>query len=434
MKSVWCTDASFGRSATIAATISSSSGRNSATTVGHARALHACLWRGAYENGVEIPRAKVTLATGIPEDVCREINLGFRDWKSIRVEDYANREEEGVLPVPKAGEQLYRSGAEARMPPRANCTIRLPGGWLPGDASRMQQTMRVGIIGGGLMGREAASAFGRWFVLDKFPVRAELVAVCDLQDTLLDWFRQVPTVKLLTKSHHELLASADVDVVRGRPAQSPSGDLSRRIARGEGSPGGKSRLVSTSPPRGNDPGRRDGVRPVCPVQFRVPVSPGAQRVIGRWRNPGSSGICSRSGPASARERSGSHEAGELEAPGEVLRRDRRDGRPGHACGPRAAAPGWQPSRVYAQLQKVYTERPDGKREAWLRATLGTMRWCTATCRWTDDVPMRLEMKRLARGRPTPGGWRCWEPMAVRYSTAEPSRSGCSNGRRSVGPR
>src|SRR5258708_38807764 len=77
----------------------------------------------------------------------------------------------------------------------------------------MKQTMRLGIIGGGLMGREAASAFGRWFVLENFPVHAELVAVCDLQDKLLDWFRGVPTVKLLTKDHQELLRSPEVDVV-----------------------------------------------------------------------------------------------------------------------------------------------------------------------------------------------------------------------------
>ena len=62
-------------------------------------------------------------------------------------------------------------------------------------------TVRIGIIGGGLMGREAASAFGRWFALDKFPVRAELTAVCDLQPDLLEWFRQVPSVRLLTQKH-----------------------------------------------------------------------------------------------------------------------------------------------------------------------------------------------------------------------------------------
>ena len=48
------------------------------------------------------------LATGIPEAVCREINLGYRDPKTIRKEEFANREEEGVLLVPKAGENLYR--------------------------------------------------------------------------------------------------------------------------------------------------------------------------------------------------------------------------------------------------------------------------------------------------------------------------------------
>jgi nickel-dependent lactate racemase len=63
---------------------------------------------GTYENGVETPRARVTLATGIPESICREINLGYRDWRSIRVEDFMNRESEGILHVPKAGEQLYK--------------------------------------------------------------------------------------------------------------------------------------------------------------------------------------------------------------------------------------------------------------------------------------------------------------------------------------
>lgn len=63
---------------------------------------------GTYENGVETPRARVTLATGIPEQVCKEINLGYRDWRSIRVEDFMDREAQGILHVPKAGEQLYK--------------------------------------------------------------------------------------------------------------------------------------------------------------------------------------------------------------------------------------------------------------------------------------------------------------------------------------
>jgi nickel-dependent lactate racemase len=63
---------------------------------------------GTFENGVERCRAQVTLATGIPEDVCRKINLGYRDPRSIQPEAFANREDEGVLLVPKAGEMLFQ--------------------------------------------------------------------------------------------------------------------------------------------------------------------------------------------------------------------------------------------------------------------------------------------------------------------------------------
>jgi len=62
---------------------------------------------GTYENGVEKCRVLVTFATGIPEDVCKAINVGYRDPRNIKIEDYANREDEGVLLVPKAGEMLY---------------------------------------------------------------------------------------------------------------------------------------------------------------------------------------------------------------------------------------------------------------------------------------------------------------------------------------
>jgi len=63
---------------------------------------------GTMENGVEKCRVKVTLASQIPRAKCEAINLAYRDPKSIRVEDFASRESEGVLLVPKAGEMLYR--------------------------------------------------------------------------------------------------------------------------------------------------------------------------------------------------------------------------------------------------------------------------------------------------------------------------------------
>ena len=63
---------------------------------------------GTYEGGVERPRINVTLATGIPADECRALNLGYRDPASIDPASFGNREAEGVLLVPKAGEYLYR--------------------------------------------------------------------------------------------------------------------------------------------------------------------------------------------------------------------------------------------------------------------------------------------------------------------------------------
>lgn len=63
---------------------------------------------GTFENGIERPRVLVTVASQIPREVCERINLGYRDPASIDVESFANREDEGVLLVRKAGEHLYR--------------------------------------------------------------------------------------------------------------------------------------------------------------------------------------------------------------------------------------------------------------------------------------------------------------------------------------
>lgn len=68
---------------------------------------------GTYEDGIEQPRVQVTLATAIPEAECRAINLGYRDPDSINPDDWRDREEEGLLLVPNAGEILYRLNAEA---------------------------------------------------------------------------------------------------------------------------------------------------------------------------------------------------------------------------------------------------------------------------------------------------------------------------------
>jgi nickel-dependent lactate racemase len=63
---------------------------------------------GRFESGVEYPRARVTLASRISAADCQRLALGYSDPATIKLEDWQEREAEGILFVPKAGETLYR--------------------------------------------------------------------------------------------------------------------------------------------------------------------------------------------------------------------------------------------------------------------------------------------------------------------------------------
>ena len=76
------------------------------------------------------------------------------------------------------------------------------------------QTIKFGIIGCGLMGREFASASARWCHLPDVDARPEIVAVCDTSDAMLKWFRDnFASVKQFTSDYHELLANPEVEAV-----------------------------------------------------------------------------------------------------------------------------------------------------------------------------------------------------------------------------
>jgi nickel-dependent lactate racemase len=58
------------------------------------------------EQAVETPRIRVTLSTGIPRDLCAQINLGYLDPTGVRPEEWSDAE--GTKVVPRAGEMLFR--------------------------------------------------------------------------------------------------------------------------------------------------------------------------------------------------------------------------------------------------------------------------------------------------------------------------------------
>jgi nickel-dependent lactate racemase len=63
---------------------------------------------GLMENGVEKPNVRVTLASKISKEDCAQLNLGYLDPAKIDLDEWRDREDEGILYVPKAGEILYR--------------------------------------------------------------------------------------------------------------------------------------------------------------------------------------------------------------------------------------------------------------------------------------------------------------------------------------
>ncbi len=71
---------------------------------------------GTYREGIEEPRIQVVLATGVPRERCERICLGYLDPDGIDLSDWIDREDEGILVVPRAGEMLYRLASERDAP------------------------------------------------------------------------------------------------------------------------------------------------------------------------------------------------------------------------------------------------------------------------------------------------------------------------------
>lgn len=283
-----------------------------------------------------------------------------------------------------------------------------------------RKKVSVGIIGGGLMGREMASAFARWCALTEVEVQPELVAVADPSEAARDWFRALPGVRLITADYRDLLADSGVEVVYVAVPHQLHESLYLAVLEA-----GKDLLAEkpfgidlASARRIAGAAERSGLFVRCSSEF--PFLPGAQAIMA-YLNSGQIGRI-------LEVTSGFHHASDLDPAKKAnwKRLAETCGEIGvlgdlglHACHLPLRL-GWQPISVYAQLQKGYPERPDGEGgmtacDTWDNAALHT--WVEAS---QGAFPLRLEMKRLAPGetntwffeaRGTEGG--------IRFSTKEP---------------
>ena len=285
------------------------------------------------------------------------------------------------------------------------------------------QPLRFGIIGGGLMGREIACALGRWFALtDEAVPPAELVAVCDLNPAARDWFSRVPTVKQRTDSAEELLANPDVDAVYVALPHNLHEEFYLKTLRA-----GKDLLAEK--PFGIDERAAQNVRDEANKLGRfvrcsseLPFFPGGQRV---WK--------ALSGNLESLGRileihAGFHHSSDL-APTKAANWKRQN----VTCGENgvlndlgmhvAHLPlrlGWKPRTVYAQLQKGFPTRPDGRGGQTVCDTWDNALLHCDTQIGGKTVPMRWEMKRMA---PTETNTWFIEVLGttggIRFSTKQP---------------
>ncbi len=266
------------------------------------------------------------------------------------------------------------------------------------------RTIRFGIIGAGMMGREFASAAARWLHLPDMTVRPEIVAVCNrtLDTPRIDWFRRnVPTLMQVTSDYRELLDNPNVEAVYiAVPHHLHEEFYTATLEAGKHLMGEK--------PFGIDRPANEGImaavraHPDCFVRCasQFIFFPAVQR-IGRMLETGAFGQI-------IEVNAGFLHGSDLN-PNKPINWKRMVGYNGaygvmgdlgpHVCVVPFRA-GWVPRNVRAVLSNIVRERPDGKgamvpSDTWDNATL----LCEACDPVSNNVfPLTLRMERIAPGQ------------------------------------
>jgi len=63
---------------------------------------------GIMNHGIEIPNVRVALASKIPPEDCKRLNLNYIDPLTINKKDWKDQEDEGTINIQKASELLCK--------------------------------------------------------------------------------------------------------------------------------------------------------------------------------------------------------------------------------------------------------------------------------------------------------------------------------------
>ena len=286
------------------------------------------------------------------------------------------------------------------------------------------ETVKFGIIGCGLMGKEFAGAAGRWSHLNEECPAPEIIAVCDANPSALEWFkRRVASVHYTYTDYHELLNNPEIEAVYcAVPHVLHKQIYVDIIESGKHFMGEK--------PFGMDQDANAAILEACArhpesvirCASEFPFYPACQRLI-RWVNEGKTGRI-------LEVRAGLNHSSDMD-PMKPINWKRVIGINGeYGCMGDLGIHtehvpfrlGWIPRNVCARLYNYITERPDGNGnmvpcETWDNATL----LCSAQDRMGTQFPMTLEMKRMK-----PGATNDWYlevygmQSSVKFSTDDPN--------------
>jgi len=288
----------------------------------------------------------------------------------------------------------------------------------------MSRKVRFGIAGMGLMGKEFASAVARWCHLsDDLPVPV-LTGICETSNPATrEWIKTYFSNAVLYTSLDKMLSSVEIDAVYcAVPHHLHESFYTRIIKAGKHLLGEK--------PFGIDKKANEAILEACREHPEVivrcssefPYFPAMKKMI-QWLEEHRYGQI-------IEVRAGFHHSSDLDLNKPINWKRMAEFNGEYGCMGDLGMHtfhvpfrmGWKPKSVYADLQKIVKERPDGK---------GNMVPCTTwdnavlTCRaddpYTDkEFSMVFEMKRMA-----PGATNTWflevygTKGSARFSTSDP---------------
>ena len=262
------------------------------------------------------------------------------------------------------------------------------------------KTMKFGLIGCGLMGREFASATLRWHHLKDAITKPEIIGICDTNPDSFEWFEQaLPQLRYKFTDYHDLLQCPDIEAIYCAVPHVLHQQVYSDIIRA-------GKHLMGEKPFGMDQAQNTAILQAleahpevfCRCASEFPFFPACQQVIRAVR----SGELGRIIEVKA----GFNHASDMD-PNKPINWKRRSAVNGvYGCMGDLGlhtqhvpfALGWFPKTVYAVLSNIITERPDGKGgiapcDTWDNATM----LCRVDHPDGYEFPMTLETKRIEPG-------------------------------------